>query len=208
MEKEKQPTKQRILIEALILFSEKGYGPVTVAQIANAVGIKASSLYNHYVSKQNIFDAILSEMYVRYEKYAGKVQRNVSDPNKDAEFFMGVSEDKLIEVTLSMFSFFLHDDFTRKIRKMLTIEQYGNPELARVYIKQYHDDLLVFQEARFSEFVRAGFLIAEDAQIMALQYFAPILLYIKVCDSRSAREAEAVAMITKHIRQFNRLYKK
>ena len=41
-------TKQRIMEEALRLFSENGYDAVSVEQIAQAVGIKAPSLYNHF----------------------------------------------------------------------------------------------------------------------------------------------------------------
>ena len=207
MDREKQTTKQRILAEALTLFSEKGYEPVTVAEIANAVGIKPPSLYKHYLSKKDIFDAVLKEMYFRYERYVTSLRRSGSDPAKDAEYFMGMGEDKLIDVTLSMFSFYLHDEFTRKVRKMLTIEQYSNPELARVYVRQYFDDILSFQNALFSEYVKAGFLLPGDTEIMALQYFSPLLMYIKVCDNQPEREPEAVDMITKHIRQFNKLYK-
>ena len=52
-------TKKKILDVALTLFSEKGYGNVYVGQIAEGVGIKAPSLYKHYKSKQDIFEAIL-----------------------------------------------------------------------------------------------------------------------------------------------------
>lgn len=51
-------TKQRILDEALTLFSEKGYANVFVGDIAERVGIKAPSLYKHYKNKRAIFDAI------------------------------------------------------------------------------------------------------------------------------------------------------
>ncbi len=50
-------TKQRILDEALTLFSERGYANVFVNDIAEKVGIKAPSLYKHYKNKQAIFDA-------------------------------------------------------------------------------------------------------------------------------------------------------
>ena len=59
-------TKQRILDEALTLFSEKGYANVYVADIADRVGIKAPSLYKHYKNKQAIFDAIIEEMNQRF----------------------------------------------------------------------------------------------------------------------------------------------
>ena len=49
-------TKQRVLPEALRLFSQRGHDAVSVEQIADAVGVKAPSLYKHYKSKQDIFD--------------------------------------------------------------------------------------------------------------------------------------------------------
>ena len=52
-------TKSRILDASLTLFSEKGYHAVSVAEIADAVGIKAPSLYKHYKSKRDIFNGIL-----------------------------------------------------------------------------------------------------------------------------------------------------
>lgn len=54
----KEDTKRRILTEALRLFAQRGYDAVSVEQIANAVGIKAPSLYKHFPSKQSIFDAL------------------------------------------------------------------------------------------------------------------------------------------------------
>ena len=54
-------TRERILKEALGLFSEYGYDAVSTQQIAAAVGIKAPSLYNHFKSKQAIFDEIAAE---------------------------------------------------------------------------------------------------------------------------------------------------
>ena len=44
-------TKERIIEEALTLFAEKGYQGTSVKNIADAVGIKDSSLYKHYKSK-------------------------------------------------------------------------------------------------------------------------------------------------------------
>ena len=41
----KTSTKEKILNESLRLFAKKGYSAVGVAEIADAVGIKAPSLY-------------------------------------------------------------------------------------------------------------------------------------------------------------------
>ena len=59
-------TKEKILDEALTLFSEKGYANVFVGDIADRVGIKAPSLYKHYKNKKAIFDAIIDEMNRRF----------------------------------------------------------------------------------------------------------------------------------------------
>lgn len=48
----KEDTKQRILDEALRLFSQSGYDAVSVERIASAVGIKAPSLSVQAFQKQ------------------------------------------------------------------------------------------------------------------------------------------------------------
>ena len=53
-------TKERITEEALTLFSEKGYKGTSVKDIADAVGIKDASLYKHFKSKEEIFNAIVA----------------------------------------------------------------------------------------------------------------------------------------------------
>ena len=47
-------TKEKILNESLKLFAKKGYDAVGVSEIADAVKIKAPSLYKHYKSKREI----------------------------------------------------------------------------------------------------------------------------------------------------------
>ena len=61
-----EDTKQKILDKALELFSTQGYDSVSVGEIAKAVGIKAPSLYNHFPSKQAIFDAIVESTTSMY----------------------------------------------------------------------------------------------------------------------------------------------
>ena len=85
-------TKQRILDEALTLFSEKGYANVFVNDIAEKVGIKAPSLYKHYKNKQAIFDAIIGEMNHRFEQQAQALSINGTDPTADAEIYKNMDE--------------------------------------------------------------------------------------------------------------------
>ena len=60
-------TKERIVEEALTLFSSRGYQGTSVKNIADAVGIRDSSLYKHFKSKKEIFETIVEEMAKRME---------------------------------------------------------------------------------------------------------------------------------------------
>lgn len=78
-----EDTKQRILEKSLELFSTKGYDSVSVGEIAKAVGIKAPSLYNHFPSKQAIFDAIVESTAAHYEKDTGRIDIHVQNVKQD-----------------------------------------------------------------------------------------------------------------------------
>lgn len=199
-------TKQRILDEALTLFAEKGYGNVYVGQIAEAVGIKAPSLYKHYKSKQDIFNAILDEMKSRYDKQADALNMNGSDVNADANIFSSVSEDELVKMGIGLFSYFLHDEYVCRFRKMLTLEQFRDSELSLLYTKQYVDNPLSYQSAMFAMLTVGGVLAKEDTDVMALHFYAPIYMLLTLCDRQPEREAEALKILERHIRQFSKIY--
>jgi AcrR family transcriptional regulator len=200
-------TKKKILDVALTLFSEKGYGNVFVGQIAEGVGIKAPSLYKHYKSKQDIFDAILQEMRNRYDKEAANLNVNGADFQIDSEVYKNISDDELVKIGTGLFSFFIHDEYECKFRKMLTLEQFSDKELSKMLSDQYFNEPLKYQSGLFSLLIMQGCMKSEDTDIMALQFFSPIYLLMTVCDREPEREAEALQMLDKHIRQFCRLYK-
>ena len=200
-------TKKKILDVALTLFSEKGYGNVYVGQIAEGVGIKAPSLYKHYKSKQDIFEAILEEMRNRYDKEAAHLNMTGNDFLVDFKLYNNISEDELVKMGIGIFSFFLHDEYECKFRKMLTIEQFSNKELAELFSQQYFNEPLKYQTGLLQLLIMQGHMKNEDANVMALQFFAPIYLLMTVCDREPQREAEALQILEKHIRQFNRMYK-
>ena len=54
--------KAEIIAEASQLFKEKGYSAVTMRDIAQAMGIKAASLYNHIEGKQEILSILILDL--------------------------------------------------------------------------------------------------------------------------------------------------
>ena len=51
-------TKDKILNEALKMFSDLGYKSVSIRDIAKKVDIKESSIYYHFKNKQDILDLV------------------------------------------------------------------------------------------------------------------------------------------------------
>ena len=199
-------TKEKILDEALTLFSEKGYANVFVGDIADRVGIKAPSLYKHYKNKRAIFDAIIDVMNVRFAEQAKALQINGTDAAADAGIYKTLSEEQLLKLGRELFLYYLHDDYNRKFRKMLTLEQFHDPELARVYSRIYVDDPLSYQGMLFGFMVMAGVLKTDNVQIMTLHFYAPIYYLLTICDREPDRELEALKMLDDHIKQFDRIY--
>ena len=199
-------TKQRILDEALTLFSEKGYANVFVNDIAEKVGIKAPSLYKHYKNKQAIFDAIIEEMNQRFKQQAETLSIDGSNPVIDAEIYKKMDEDHLVKLGSDLFTYYLHDSYTKRFRKMLTLEQFKDKELAKVYSQQYFDMPLSYQGMLLGMLVAQGILAADDISVMTLQFYSPIYMLLTVCDREPDREKEALKLLEKHIRQFDKVY--
>ena len=133
---------------------------------------------------------------------------NGNDAGEDASIFATVSEDTLVQMGIGLFQFFLHDDYASKFRKMLTIEQFHDNDLSRLYSKQYVDDTLSYQTSIFTLISISGVFKNVKPNIMALHFYAPIYMLLTVCDRQPEREKEALQLIEEHIRQFNFIYAK
>jgi AcrR family transcriptional regulator len=63
---EVQPPKERIKREAMRLFVEHGVDAVSMRDIAEAVGMKAPSLYAHFRSREELIGALFHASYTEY----------------------------------------------------------------------------------------------------------------------------------------------
>ena len=55
-------TSDRILDAAEDLFAEKGYSAASLGEVADRVGIRSPSLYNHFRNKEALYEAVLSRL--------------------------------------------------------------------------------------------------------------------------------------------------
>lgn len=74
--------KEEIISTASHLFKEKGYNAVTMRDIAEAMGMKAASLYNHISSKQEILATLILEVANEFTRGMNAVISDVSSPLK------------------------------------------------------------------------------------------------------------------------------
>jgi len=203
---EKRDTKKVILDEALELFSTSGYDGVTVADIAEAVGIKSASLYKHYASKQDIFDSILTKAADDFQAMTGQLGIDGIVAPNDVQLYSGMGTDAMIQVGTAFFQYFLHDGTARKLRRLLTIEQYKNPAASELFTDQYIDAPIKYQSVLFKAFMAQGLMEESDADVAAAHFFSPMYFMLCLCDNCPDREPEALDFIRRHIIQFNKLY--
>jgi TetR/AcrR family transcriptional regulator len=55
-------TSDRILDAAEDLFAEKGYSATSLGDVADRVGIRSPSLYNHFKNKEALYEAVLERL--------------------------------------------------------------------------------------------------------------------------------------------------
>lgn len=199
-------TKQRILLEALRLFSKRGYDAISVEQIASAVGIKAPSLYKHYKSKKDIFDAIFEDTAKRYEEFIQTISIPVTDSKQDVVVFENITAEDLVQKVKSLIEYSLHDENISKFRKMMTIEQFRSPELSKLYSDRYVNQIQNYHTDLFTKMIEAGVLKKEDPCILAMVYDAPILVMLSECDRHPEKEEECIKKLEDHVRLFYRTY--
>ena len=59
-------TAEKVLDAAENLFAEKGYDATSLGDVADRVGIRSPSLYNHYRNKEALYLAVLDRLIIRF----------------------------------------------------------------------------------------------------------------------------------------------
>ena len=198
---EKCCTRQDILEASLDLFSTQGYEATSVAQIAEAVGIRKASLYSHFASKQEILDSLIRVVLERYETHSIFANADWEDPDF-AEAQADLTPDAAVQQVIGHIGYILHDPQVSRARKMLTIEQFRNPQMAALQTKQNYTDVMRYFTGLMRTLIRRGELADGDPEILAAQFCLPISVWLNLCDREPEREAEVMQLIERHIRQF------
>lgn len=198
-------TKEKILNEALILFSEKGYSDVFVGDIAAAVGIKAPSLYKHFKGKQEIFNSCVEKFFERMTQIRNELF--LPDTPQSDVSYKTVDTEKITEFAVGLFMFYWKDDIASRFRKMLMIERYRNPELNRIYEELFVIGAVEYEEKIFAELIGTGVIKKEEPHIIALRFYTPIFYLLQKYDMWPEKEEEAKQELISMIQEFCETYK-
>lgn len=195
-------TKQHIIDAALELFSVQGFEATSVGQIADAVGIRKASLYSHFKSKEEILETLLETLEAEYASnapIAGVGADRVAGYDK-------YSVEAIITQVQGQLLFLLHDEHISKVRKLLTIEQYRLPSVAKMQTAHVYTGILDYNKQLISALIENGVLIDGDVEIMAAQLAFPVSAWLNLCDREPEREHEVMVLIEKHILQYFEAY--
>lgn len=196
-------TKEKIISESLNLFSTKGFDAISVRDIAKAVGIKASSLYNHFKNKQDIFDTIIK----KYSEYINQIFKNINQSNNTNKLiinkFKNLSDDQFLNLHMKLCRFYLEDEYIAKFRKILTIEQFNNPEISKIYHELFIDNILDFHAKILSILMDERFIIKKDPCTLSIQLCSPLFLLFYKYENVTDKEFE---ILRNHIIEFRNAY--
>lgn len=194
-------TKENILMAALRLFAKDGYEAVSVSKIAGELGVTKGALYKHYKNKRDIFDSIVERMFQLDNELARKY--NVPDSTFDntPEQYTKIDLGNLKNFALSQYRFWTQDEFASNYRKMLTLEQYRNSELSKLFQDCLVSGPVVYLENIFREMVKAKVLKENDPYQLAIEFFAPLFLLINTYSEDSDYANEENKLVT-HIKHF------
>lgn len=202
-------TKERIVDEALTLFSINGYHGTSVKNIADAVGIKDSSLYKHFKSKQEILDTIVVSVRNHIEEMSNEYGLPTGTDYKEAAvIYAAMDEDSFVEFCKKVFLLYLKDSYLSRFWRMGNMEQYKNQTVYELFRKLFLEDSLVYQTALFEEMRKQQIFTDADPQVMAMSFYTPIYFLLSKYSNCPEKEKEALAILEKQLREFSRVYKK
>ncbi len=190
-------TRDRILNEALTLFAENGYDGTSVEEIADKVGIKAPSLYNHFKGKEDILNALIDAAEERYEESFGSDKHIGKLPENREEF---------VQSAIQRVSFTINDPMIRKIRKFLVREQFRNERFAEITTKHQLDGVQGMYTNIIKGMMSKGLFKEDDPELLATEVTAPVALWISKADRQPQCAQKCMENIERHVRHFCDVY--
>ena len=190
-------TKAKIPEVALKLFSQNGYLGTSMNDIAAQLGITKPALYKHYASKREILKSIVKRMsdmdYERAEEY----DMPETEPDGFADAYMKTPIEKIRAYSIAQFRHWTEEPFPARFRKMITLEQYRDAEMAKLYQNYLATGPTEYMAAIFRKMTDSD----GAAMQSALDFYGPMYLLYSVYDGADDKAA-VIKLLEEHIDRF------
>ena len=156
-------TREKILDAAIDLFSQRGFNGVSVREITGKVGIKESSLYNHFKSKDEILDTILG-------LFKSELAR--SGPPEEQLYQMMASMPPLeyLRFSASIFIEQMSTPTNQKIWRILALEQFYNEKAREFFLVDLVEEPKRALEMSYKIMIELGHIRVLDPEALADEY--------------------------------------
>jgi AcrR family transcriptional regulator len=189
-------TKDKILKTALKLFSAKGYKATTVRDIAGAMGVKQSALYNHFKNKDEILETLISNLTSSaiVTLFDGKETQELHKQGK------GLLAS--IATTFKLISF---DKQNEALYKLLMQELFRNERIREIYNEHFYQENVKKLSGLFFGMMQEELIKSSDPLLLAHEFFSPLFFYqmqltLLKLDNKST--SSVVSMFEKHVDVF------
>lgn len=192
--------KEEIIFATLELAAEYGLKSVSMAQIAEKVGIKKPSLYNHFKSKE----VLVEEMY----KYLrDKSRESVTWDTFDySEYIKDKSVKEILKQTVENYKRMVTDEKMLIFYKVIYSERPINPIAAKILADETKRMILATKSLFYALQVHKKILI-DNVDIAAISYAMTIHSIIDYqLDCIQSNEDFEKDMIEKYIEWFSNQY--
>lgn len=164
-------TKDIILDVAIELFAEKGYNRVSIREIAKAVGIKGSSIYNHFKSKEEIMETMLNLYKEESDKYFSGFYM---DANIDS-LIESVPMEEMLEKSLFMSLGFMVVPRVNRLFKVITSELSYNCKCRDFFLQEFIVVPRVILKEIFGKLAERGRVKSEDPELLAMEFYSFVI---------------------------------
>lgn len=123
-------TKEKIILATLELASENGLRSISMSQIAKRAGIKKSSLYSHFASKEEI----ITEMYT-FLRFKANANRETGTFDY-GQYVEGKTLKEILMETVKSYDAMNHDPNMTMFYKVIVSEKVFNPIAAEIMVAE------------------------------------------------------------------------
>lgn len=174
-------TKEKIFDVSLDLFSKKGYDSVSLREIAENVGIKKSSIYSHYPSKEAILMDIF-EYFTNQFEYGELLNSKDLMLSQDNEILLE-NPEQFYHMGSEAIKEMLSQERNLKIWKLIFIQMHYNEHIRLFFKNEILAKPLIFWKDFFTILKENGIIRPDlNPDLLAKEYYSfPIYSIVEIC---------------------------